>query len=72
MAKRQTQMQRAERWYNQQVRNGKLRDADYSTLSKRSTLCYEPATMLNRVNEKSLHDILQVAKQLNGVTKFKL
>ena len=70
--KKQTHMQRAERWYNQQVKNGKLREADYSALSTRSALCYEPATMLNRVNDKTLHDILQVAKQLNGVTKFKL
>lgn len=72
MPRKMTQMQRAQKWYASQVRIGKLRDSDYSSLSKRSALCYEPVVMMNRQNEQSLHDILQRAKQLSVVTKFKL
>lgn len=63
---------RAERWYARQVKNGNLRNADYSALAKRMTLCYEPAQMLNARNEQSKHDILSNAKALKAITEFKL
>lgn len=63
---------RAERWYARQVRNGKLRDADYSALTKRMTLCYEPATLIQNRNMQTLQDKLQIAKQLKAITEFKL
>jgi hypothetical protein len=70
--KKLTAYSRAERWYAQQVRNGRLRDADYSSLARRMSLCYEPATMLNARNEQSKHDILSDAKALKAITEFKL
>ncbi len=72
MPKKLTHMQRAERWYNQQVKNKNLREADYSTLTKRMTLCYEPAVMMSHRNERSLHDILQQNKLLEETKKIKL
>lgn len=67
-----TAYSRAERWYNRQVKQGRLRDADYSALTKKMALCYEPATMMNARNEQTLHDKLQLAKQLKAITEFKL
>jgi hypothetical protein len=72
MPRKQTAYSRAERWYARQVKNGKLREADYSALSRRMSLCYEPATMLNARNEQTLQDKLQIAKQLKAITEFKL
>lgn len=72
MPRKVTAYTRAERWYARQVRNGQLRDADYSALTKRMTLCYEPAQMLNARNEQTLQDKLQIAKQLKAITEFKL
>lgn len=67
-----TAYSRAQKWYNRQVRAGNLRNADYSALTRKMTLCYEPATMLNARNEQTLHDKLQLAKQLKAITDFKL
>lgn len=67
-----TAYSRAERWYARQVRNGNLRNADYSALTKRMTLCYEPATLMSQRNEQTLQDKLQIAKQLKAITEFKL
>ena len=67
-----TAYSRAERWYNRQVKQGRLRDADYSALTRKMTLCFEPATMMNARNEQTLHDKLQIAKQLKAITEFKL
>lgn len=72
MPKKLTQIARAEKWYSRQIRNSKLREADYSSLARKMTLCYEPATMLNTRNEQTLHDKLQIAKQLKAITEFKL
>lgn len=72
MPKKLTQMARTERWYNRQVKQGRLRDADYSALTKRMSLCYEPATLMNARNEVTNQDILQRAKQLKAITDFKL
>jgi hypothetical protein len=72
MPKKLTAYNRAERWYAQQVKNGKLRAADYSALSRKMALCYEPATMMNARNEQTLQDKLQIAKQLKAITDFKL
>jgi hypothetical protein len=72
MAKRLTYMQRAERWYAKQVKNKTLRDADYSMLTRKLPICYEPAVMMSRRNEQTKHDILSLAKELNTITKFKL
>lgn len=63
---------RAQKWYNRQVRAGNLRNADYSALTKKMALCYEPATMLNARNEVTNQDILQKAKELKAITDFKL
>ena len=67
-----TAYSRAQKWYNRQVRAGNLRNADYSALTKRMTLCYEPATLLAKRNEQTNQDILQLAKQLKAITEFKL
>jgi hypothetical protein len=72
MSRKLTAYNRAERWYAQQVKNGKLREADYSALSRKMTLCYEPATMMSQRNEVSKHDILSNAKALKAITDFKL
>lgn len=72
MPKKLTAHARATRWFNRQTRAGNLRNADYSALSKRMALCYEPAVLLARRNEQSLHDTLQIAKQLKAITDFKL
>jgi len=67
-----TAYSRAERWYSRQVKQGRLRDADYSALAKRMTLCYEPATLMQNRNVQTLQDKLQIAKQLKAITDFKL
>ena len=67
-----TAYSRAQKWYARQVRAGNLRNADYSALTRKMTLCYEPATMMNARNEQTLHDKLQLAKQLKAITEFKL
>lgn len=72
MAKRLNAVQRAERWYNRQVKAGQLRSADYSALTKRMPLCYEPAVMISRRNEQTKHDLLSDAKELKAITDFKL
>lgn len=72
MAKRLNAYSRAEKWYARQVRSKKLRDSDYSALSRRLPLQYEPATMLNARVEQTKHDILSNAKELRRITDFKL
>ena len=72
MPKRLTHMQRAERWYNRQVKNGKLRDADYTALSKRSAICYEPAVLQSIAQQKTLHDMLSDLKVIDNALKVKL
>lgn len=67
-----TAYSRAQKWYNRQVRAGRLRDSDYSALTRKMTLCYEPATMMNARNEVTNQDILQKAKELKAITDFKL
>lgn len=72
MSRKTTAYNRAERWYTRQVRNGNLRNADYSALTKKMTLCYEPATLMQNRNVQTLQDKLQIAKQLKAITEFKL
>lgn len=67
-----TAYSRAQKWYARQVRAGNLRNADYSALTKRMQLCYEPATLLSARNEVTNQDILQKAKELKAITEFKL
>lgn len=67
-----TAYSRAQKWYARQVKQGNLRNADYSALTKKMALCYEPATLLAVRNEQTLHDKLQIAKQLKAITEFKL
>ena len=72
MSKKLTAMQRAERWYNRQVKNAKLRDSDYSFLSRRMSLMYEPAQLQSQRSESTKHDMLSANKLLNSVKDFKL
>jgi len=72
MSRRLTHMERAERWYRQQVKNGRLRDADYIQLSKHSAICYEPAENLSVTRAKTLHDILSDIKVIDNALKLKL
>jgi hypothetical protein len=72
MARKLTAYNRAEKWYARQVKQGRLRDSDYSALSRKMSLCYEPSTMMNARNEQTLQDKLQIAKQLKAITDFKL
>ena len=67
-----TAYSRAQKWYARQVRAGNLRNADYSALTKKMALCYEPAIMMNARNEVTNQDILQKAKELKAITDFKL
>lgn len=69
---RKTHLQRAQSWMARQERTQRSRDADYSTLSRKMTLCYEPAVMLSKRNESTLHDLLQRAKKLQTISKFEL
>lgn len=69
---KKTHLQRAQAWMNRQDKLSRSRSADYSMLSQRMSLCYEPAVMLSRRNEATLQDVLQRAKELERVMKFKL
>lgn len=69
---RSTAYSRAEKWYARQQKQSKLRVSDYSALSRRMVLCYEPATLIQNRNAVTKHDILQKAKELRRVTDFKL
>lgn len=70
--KRLNHLQRAERWYNQQIKNGNLRSADYSALSKRMAICYEPAVLQSVAQAKTLHDLLSDLKVIDNALKIKL
>jgi len=70
--RKSTAYNRAEKWYARQVKQSKLRSADYSTLARRMALCYEPATLIQNCNQVTNQDILQKAKELRRVTDFKL
>jgi len=72
MAKRLNAYSRAEKWYARQVRAKKLRDSDYSALSRRLLLQYEPSTLHAHQVEQTKHDILSDAKELRRITEFKL
>lgn len=72
MPRKMTAFTRAERWYNRQVKQGRLRAADYSALTKKMALCYEPATLQANRNAVTDQDLKQLAKQLRAITEFKL
>lgn len=72
MAKRLTHAQRAERWYNKQVRSGNLRSADYSQLTKRMAICYEPAVLIEQQQQLTPHDMLTKLKVIDNALKIKL
>lgn len=68
--RKMTHAQRAERWYNRQVKLNNLRSSDYSFLSRRMALCYEPTTLLSQRQQKTDHDLLSELKILEQKIKL--
>lgn len=70
MPKRLTHQQRAEKWFKQQQKKNNLLAADYSQLSKRSAICYEPAIMIKDRMQKTDHDMLSKIKIIDNALKL--
>lgn len=72
MPRRLTHQQRAEKWFKQQQKKNNLLSADYSQLSKRMSICYEPAVMIKDRVQKTDKDMLSDLKIIDNALKIKL